>query len=176
MNRVWFRTGTSKAQRSRSSEPGQSAVEFAFVLPVLIVLLLAVADFGRVFFVSVAVNNAARAGAQYGSQAKATAQDTPGIQTAAANDFGCVASGGVSCPNHSNWSTPTVSVCTCGPLFGTVTACPTTGSNFYCKDSWAQTTYVTVNTSATYSTILPYPGVPSSMTLTGQAIMQVQQQ
>jgi Flp pilus assembly protein TadG len=175
MNRVWFRTGPSRTQTFRASEHGQSAVEFAVVLPVLIVLLLGVADFGRVFLVSVAVNNAARAGAQYGSQTVATAQDSSGIQTAASTDFGCVAAGGNSCPNLSNWSTPTVKTCTCGPLFGTVTACPTTGSNFYCKDSSGETTYVTVNTSATFNTILPYPGVPSSMTLTGQAIMQVQQ-
>ena len=165
----------SRPSCRRRLAAGQSAVEFAIIAPVLIILLMVASDFSRLFFMSINLNNVARAGAQYGSQTVATAQDSSGIQTAASTDFGCVAAGGNSCPNLSNWSTPTVKTCTCGPLFGTVTACPTTGSNFYCKDSSGETTYVTVNTSATFNTILPYPGVPSSMTLTGQAIMQVQQ-
>ena len=99
MDRVWLQTEKPKKQKHRSSEKGQSAVELAFVVPILIVLLLAVADFGRVFLISVAVNNAARAGAQYGSQTVSTAQDTNGIETAAATDFGCVASGGNTCPD-----------------------------------------------------------------------------
>ena len=182
MNRHWFQIGKPKAHRCRFSERGQSAVELAFVVPIVIVLLLAIADFGRVFLVSVAVNNAARAGAQYGSQTVATAQDSTGIQNAAATDFGCVASGGNSCPNLTIWSTPTVTTCTCGPLFGTVTACSTSGADSYCKDSSPQVSYVTVNTSATFSplftpTFLTYfgLGIPSTITLTGKAVMQVQE-
>ncbi len=157
-------------QRRWLSEKGQSAVEFAIVVPVLALMLVAIADFARVFFVSVAVNNAARAGAQYGSQTVSTAQDTTGMQKAASLDFGCVPSGSATCPNLPNWSTPTASQCTCtvsNPQ--TVTLC----ASSYCTYS-ANSTYVTVNTSATFSTILNYPGIAHSYTLTGQAIMQVQ--
>jgi Flp pilus assembly protein TadG len=164
MNRVWFQAGKPIARRRRSREQGQSAVELAIVVPILILLLLAVADFGRVFFVSVAVNNAARAGAQYGSQTVATASDSAGMVAAASADAA----------NVSNFNTPIASACTCQAPFGSVTACPTTGLNDYCKDS-PQATYVTVNTSATFNTILPYPGIPSSMVLTGKAIMQVEE-
>lgn len=46
---------------------GAAAVEFAIVLPVLLMLLLGAADFGRCFQTSIAMTNAARAGAEYGS-------------------------------------------------------------------------------------------------------------
>jgi len=62
---------------------GQSAVELALVTPILIVLLLVAADFGRVFYTSIAVNNAARAGAQYGSHSIVTAANSAGITAAA---------------------------------------------------------------------------------------------
>ena len=62
-----FQREKAKRPRRWSYRKGQSAVELAVVVPVLALLLVVVADFGRVFFVSVAVNNAARAGAQYGS-------------------------------------------------------------------------------------------------------------
>ncbi len=133
---------------------GQSAVELAIVVPVLLLLLVVIADFARVFFVSVAVNNAARAGAQFGSQSV----------TNAANSAGMVAAASADAANISNWNTPTASQCTCivaNPQ--TVPLCATS----YCTHA-PTATYVTVNTSATYNTILNYPGITSSYTLTGK--------
>lgn len=46
---------------------GAAAVEFAVVLPLLVLLLLGGADFGRCFYSAMAVTNAARAGAEYGA-------------------------------------------------------------------------------------------------------------
>jgi Flp pilus assembly protein TadG len=88
---VRFRTEKPKPLRRWLFEKGQSAAEFGLVLPVLALMLVVVADFGRVFFVSVAVNNAARAGAQFGSQSLATASvavEPSGMQKAACNDYG----------------------------------------------------------------------------------------
>lgn len=42
-------------------------VELAVVLPVLILIAVGVMDYGRVFFTSIAVSNAARAGAEWGA-------------------------------------------------------------------------------------------------------------
>jgi Flp pilus assembly protein TadG len=42
-------------------------VEFTLIATILAALMLAAGDFSRMFFMSIAVNNAARAGAQYGS-------------------------------------------------------------------------------------------------------------
>lgn len=47
---------------------GQSLVEFALVLPVLLVLLLGIADFGRVFAAGIILEAAARNGAEAAAQ------------------------------------------------------------------------------------------------------------
>jgi hypothetical protein len=44
---------------------GQALVEFALILPLLVLLLVMAIDFGRVFFGWVSINNAARVGAAY---------------------------------------------------------------------------------------------------------------
>jgi Flp pilus assembly protein TadG len=145
--------------RKQDWRRGQSAVELALVTPVLIVLLLVAADFGRAFYTSIAVNNAARAGAQYGSSSIVTAADTAGMQAAARTD---------------GWSglNVTATQCTC-QTSTTVTECSTLSAT-YCTNS-PQATYVTVTVSYPFTTLVKYPGLPSSLTLTGQAIMQVQQ-
>ena len=62
------------AGRIRASEGGQSLVEFALVLPFMLVLIFALVDFGRAFHTWLVVTNtareAARVGATQGSQAE----------------------------------------------------------------------------------------------------------
>ena len=53
--------------RDGSSSKGQSLVEFALVLPMLLVLLLGIADFGRVFAAGIALEAAARDAAEVGA-------------------------------------------------------------------------------------------------------------
>jgi hypothetical protein len=62
-----FKSSRGAIQRPRS-ERGQSLVEFALVLPLLLVFLLGVADFGRVFTASITVEAAARNGAEAAAQ------------------------------------------------------------------------------------------------------------
>ncbi len=54
--------------RGRERSRGQSVVEFALVLPILLLLLAAAIDFGRLFYAYVAVENAAKEGALYGAR------------------------------------------------------------------------------------------------------------
>jgi Flp pilus assembly protein TadG len=145
--------------RKRRWSGGQSAVELGIALPVLVLILVAAADFGRVFFFGIAVNNAARAGAQYGSQTVITAADIDGMKAAATTDASNVAS-----------LTATASQCTCESPAGSVAVCAST----YCGPN-STATFVEVDTSAPFTTLLNYPGVPHSFTLTGKAVMQVQQ-
>jgi Flp pilus assembly protein TadG len=49
-------------RRRLRSEVGASAVEFAFILPLLIVLVLGIAEFGRAFQVQATLSAAAREG------------------------------------------------------------------------------------------------------------------
>lgn len=51
------------AARGRS-ERGAAAVEFALILPVLILLLLGLMEYGRVYSVQISLSNAAREGAR----------------------------------------------------------------------------------------------------------------
>jgi Flp pilus assembly protein TadG len=44
---------------------GQALVEFALVLPLLLLLLIGAIEFGRLFFIKIALTNAAREGAYY---------------------------------------------------------------------------------------------------------------
>lgn len=52
----------------KRSLDGQSLVEFALTLPLLMLILLGVLDLGRLFFAYIAINNAAREGARYGAE------------------------------------------------------------------------------------------------------------
>jgi hypothetical protein len=45
--------------------PGQSLVEFALILPILLLLILGVMDIGRIITTKIAVTNAAREGANF---------------------------------------------------------------------------------------------------------------
>jgi Flp pilus assembly protein TadG len=53
--------------RSRPPQRGQSLVEFALLLPLLLLLAVAVADFGRLFTSMIAVESAAREAADFGA-------------------------------------------------------------------------------------------------------------
>ena len=119
------------------------------------------ATLGRLFYTYIGVINAARAGAQYGSNSVITAADTSGIEAAAQKDGANVAN-----------LTVTASQCTCGTA--NPPSLPACASSYCTVDP--QGNYVVVNTQAPFSIVLKFPGVPSSITLTGQAVMQVQQQ
>jgi Flp pilus assembly protein TadG len=60
--------------RDRLQEKGQSLLEMAFVLPILLLLLVIVVDAGRAFDALIVLTNAAREGARF-----ATLEPSPGI-------------------------------------------------------------------------------------------------
>ncbi len=62
--------------RFRQTEAGQSLVEFSMILPLFLVLLFGLVDFGRAFFTWLLVTNAAREGARVAAvQSDATTID-----------------------------------------------------------------------------------------------------
>ena len=126
----------------------------------LAIILVVAADFGRLFYTYIEVINAARAGAQYGSNSVVTAANAAGMIAAAKQD-------GVNLSNL----TVTASQCTCRTATASIPAC----SSNYCTND-PQGNYIIVNAQAPFSTITKYPGVPSSTILKSQAVMQVQQQ
>ena len=51
--------------RIKRNHHGQSLVEFALILPLLLMLVLGAIDFGRLFYTKIIITNAAREGAYY---------------------------------------------------------------------------------------------------------------
>ena len=158
-----------KAARKRRSAPGrrcrqsgQSYVELAIAVTVLPLLLLIACDFARMFYSQITVNDAARAGAQFGAQSLVTAANTAGIKSAVTNDASNITLSSGS---------PTVSQCTC---ISTSTSVPVCSSAYPCSDN-PGATYVTVTVSTKFSTYGSYPGLANPVTLTGTAEMEVMQ-
>jgi uncharacterized protein (UPF0333 family) len=56
---------TKYNQLKYGSPPAQALVEFALVLPLLLLLILGAMDFGRMFYTKMILTNAAREGANY---------------------------------------------------------------------------------------------------------------
>lgn len=62
---------------------GQGMIEFALLLPVLILMLVGIFDLGRAFFSLITINNAAREGARYGTMHPS---DRDGMKAAAVSE------------------------------------------------------------------------------------------
>jgi len=139
------------------SSKGQSTLELAIILPVMLLLLLAAADFGRALFVAIDLQSAAQAGALYGSQSVIAAADSSGMVTAAKNDANEISNLSVS-----------ASQCTCTTA-SKVQSCP----QAYCVDN-PQANYIEVDTHASFELLGTYLGISSPIQLSGKAIMQVE--
>jgi Flp pilus assembly protein TadG len=162
-------------RRRKSAEAGQALLEFAFLLPLLCLLSIGIVEIGRVVAYTVAVNNAATAGVEYGAQNPATASDIAGMQTYARRDasnnwlpgtvtatatFGCLCDTGSS-GSYSGVSCtyPVPASSTCATIAATCT-----GQPVEC---------VQVTTNMTINSLFNYPGPPSSYQANGKAVMRV---
>jgi len=85
----------------RRAERGDALIEFAVVLPVLLLLLAGVTDVGRVYSSAVVVSNAARQAARYAATSPA---DTTTIKARASEEAG--SSGVTIDPNKITILTP----------------------------------------------------------------------
>src|SRR6185503_18913812 len=72
--------------KNRPPEKGAALVELAIMSTLLMMLLGGTMDFARVFYLSIAVANAARAGVQYGVQSVGNSTNTYATEQAAIND------------------------------------------------------------------------------------------
>jgi Flp pilus assembly protein TadG len=135
---------------------GQAAVEVALIAPVLVVLLMIVGEFLRIYYTTIELNNAARAGVQYGINSPANAANLQGMQQAALTDGGDIAGMTATASEY----------CECSD--GSAVSCETANA---CAD---ERVYVEVDTSATFYTLTDWPGIPRSIALSGKAIMREQ--
>jgi hypothetical protein len=120
--------------RRHGRERGAALVEAVVALPFLVALLIGTADFARVFYVTMELTNAARAGAQYGAatlgaggdpeipNVESFAQNSinlPGAVARARRDCQCAQADG-SFPDIVRCSDPAATVCP-SPKFRVVT-------------------------------------------------------
>src|ERR1051325_5630156 len=144
----------------RTKEAGSVLVELALVLPVLILLMMAALDFGRVFYAAIELSNAVTAGAEYGSRLKTLTSDVTGMKSVVTNDAADLS--GVTFPSN-----PT-SYCTC-PGSSTQVSCTST-----CSGYGTPKKYESVTANYTWTPLLAWPGVPNSVTLTRTVVMRAQ--
>jgi len=150
----------------RHSQSGQSLLELAFLVPMLLLLALGVIEVGRYAYIGILVGNAARAGTAYGAQSLPQSVDTAGISNAASNDFQ---------NNGQNVSNLTISSsvsCGCDGS-GTVAAaaCTGTGAGTCASGHWV--VILSVTASGTFSSLFNYPGIPASISVSRTSTMRV---
>ena len=138
-------------------DKGVAALEFGLIAPLLIAIAVCTVDLGMGFYQNMQVQNAAQAGATYASlhgfaatgisNAVLSATDVSGltVSPAPAQACGCPSSAGIV------W----------------------TDCSMQCSGGASPGTYVTVGAQATYNTLLPYPGVPQSFTLSAQTVVRI---
>lgn len=120
-------------------------MELALLLPVLIVVLLGIAEFARLWYAFITVDNAARVGAQYGAQSPEAARDVAGMEAAVREEI--------------------------ATLFGVTPSNP----SVYVLNGTDPYGYAFVSVTVTYffHPLLPVPGIPSPLNLTKTSIMRV---
>lgn len=129
---------------------GVAAVELALLSPILIVLTTSIVDFGLAIHTRTQVQSAAQAGADYAMLHDFDVNKITNAVTSATTNSGIAA------------SPPPVQACGCPS--GTSIGAATCGAQ--CPNGDNAGTFVTVSTTGSYSTILPYPGIPASFTFT----------
>jgi Flp pilus assembly protein TadG len=77
----------------QDNQSGQSIVELAVTLPLLLLMFLGTVELGQVCYGAINVSNAAKAAAQYGAQDTNTAVQTGNMLTAAQREIGTVVPG-----------------------------------------------------------------------------------
>jgi len=155
----------------RGSTKGQSVVEFALVLPLMMLILLAIIDFGRVYTTMMTVESAAREGADFGTTLGAAHWDatTKDITVAEMERRSCIAASNL--PDYVG-DDPSGTVVTCtNPGFAycltTATGGPCDPFDEFagCQDPLrAPPCLVTVTLTYDFHLFAPVIGLPTTLT------------
>jgi len=145
----------TKRTRARHSEKGATLAELAVAMPILFLVMLGAVDFGRVWSEGLALSNAVRAGAQWGSESTEAAQDVAGIKRMVIDDLrGTIKEAEIDRIQITRF-------CECSD-----------GSSISCDDRCGLVqprTYVQVRIDKKFETLFHYPVVPQEVNLVRQA-------
>jgi len=137
---------------------GLAAIEFAILGPLLGLVLVCTTDLGLGIYRQMQVQTAAQVGAQYAAEHGYNADAITSVVQGAAT--GLVVSASPS-PQQS---------CGCPGASGVAPAiCGTV-----CPDGNVAGVYVTVSAAGTYTTLIPYPVLPSQYALASRSTVRIQ--
>jgi Flp pilus assembly protein TadG len=145
----------SALARLRSNDQGGAMLELAVVLPVLMLIAIGVMDYGRVYYTSVAVSNAARAGAEWGAIDSGHQANSTAIQNFAKLDG--VDAGTITVTSQQ--------ICKCG---STTVGCTSTCSGL------APNVWIEVTASKSVPMLLKYPGLATTISVSRTATFRLQ--
>jgi Flp pilus assembly protein TadG len=166
-----IRSGVGKPIRE---DEGTSLLEMALLLPIMLLMVIGIIEVGRYAALSITVANAARSAVQYGAQNLAASGDGNGIKNAALNDASLNDAQGNPILSVSPASGSPSSYLVCGCFSKDFSAsdlsmtCPASGCI-------SPVVYVSVKVTGTFTSLFKYPGIPSPITLSSTAQMQVAQ-
>ena len=151
-------SGLAPLRRFLSDRTAAGAVEFAFLTPILLMMILLTLDLGLGGYRQMQVQSAAQAGAEY---AVVNGFDKSRILAAVTS----------ATPNANISASPDpAQFCACAGSSGLVqSSCGAT-----CGSGRKAGTYASVFTTTTYRAIIFYPGLSDSYVLSGQATVRLQ--
>lgn len=153
------RTFAQFVNRLSQGQRGSAIVELAIAIPVLILLVIGVADFGRMFLTGITVANAARATAEYATlTVENSAKDSSVLNQIGRDDAADI--GGVLVTSER--------FCRCPN--GTTPACDGTCDAPYS----APEIFVKAKAQKTVNLILRYPGIAGTVTFRDSATFRAQ--
>ncbi len=142
------------------SSDGTAAVEFSFIAPVLIFLMLGLIDFGFYINAFMQMESAARAGAEYVLKGG----DSDSIQ----EDIIDQTAFSLSSENINSITVESALTCECRN--GDEISCDT-GT---CGEDDFRRNFITVQVSMPYDALFPYPGLPENITVKGRTRLQIE--
>jgi hypothetical protein len=142
------------------SEAGQSLLELALLAPMLLLMLVGTIEIGRFAYFAIEATGAARAGAQYGMQSLTDSKDIAGIQLAATHDA----------PDLPQLNVTASDLCACSNDPSRYIGCPAQRCG-----AGHPVVFLQVDTTVQVPSLFRYPGLPSTFTASGTAIMRVAQ-
>jgi Flp pilus assembly protein TadG len=151
-----LRRSLFRARSLRRDRRGVAAVEFAIIVPVLIGMFMGVVDLGLGLFTQVQLANAAQAGAAYAMQKGYNA----GGMTYAAQ----------TSTRLTGLTVTPSQFCGCPSDTGVIS----TSCTASCGDGLTAGTFVQISVSKAYSTLLSYPGLPSTINMSESAVARTQ--
>ena len=147
---------------------GSATIEFALALPLLVLMCLGTADFGRLFFSGVTLANAAAAGAFFGAQSNINSGDSAGMQQLASDDardlsgVTAVSSRFCDCPDAPADGPASPNAVDC-----IIAACPVDNYGL-------PRLFVRTRVHQTFRLLAPVPGIPGSTVVGRDAYVRVQ--